>query len=135
MQDNARKIAEMVHAAKPEIGEISSVDASGITLTWDYFDEDDFPPDDYDELELHYEDLKEEAVDDIVFALREICDAEGGDGDENMQPRPMARRVVIRNITVCSNIVENFDPIDIYVDIWEDTKEHSECESYEALVK
>lgn len=135
MHHAAKEIATRVQAADPQLGEVTFIDAKDLSLGWEDYDQDDFPPNDWDSLFQHYDDLKEQAAEEIFDAVSEYYFGEFDLEAHVTSPRAMARRVIVKNLIVYSNIVENFDPIDIILDLWKNQQERSECESYDVIMK
>lgn len=131
------------------MGDVTTVTNHNLSFYFDDFDEDDFPPDNYDTLDIHQGDLWEMAADEIadqlgsVFFQLEIAKYINHDREpftslrpkEPITERPLSRRLVFNDVDVQSNIVGNFDPMTIILDVWLNAEEAALEQSYRTLVK
>lgn len=121
----------------PDMEKATTVASHNLKFYFDEFDEDDFPSDDYDTLDIHQDELWEMAAEQImcqlssVFFKLEIA----RDVGRTITDRPLSRRIVFNDVDVQSNIVENFDPMRIVFDVWLDAQEVEIERSYSILMK
>lgn len=135
--------------ATPDMGEVTTVTNHNLNFYFDDFDDDDFPPDDYDTLDIHQGELWEMAADEIAGQLSsvffELKIAEYINQDrkpfmslrpkEPVTKRPLSRRIVFNDVDVQSNIVGNFDRMTIVLDAWLNAEEVDIEQSYSTIVK
>lgn len=123
--------------ATPGIGEVTTVTNHSLSFYFDDFDEGDFPPDDYEILDIHQDELREMAAKEIIDLIHgsfhgiELAE----DTQEPITKRPLSRRIVFNDVDVQSNIVENFDPMTIILDVWLNAEEVALEQSCRTLVK
>jgi|7_EtaG_2_1085326.scaffolds.fasta_scaffold81587_2 hypothetical protein len=123
--------------AIPDIDEVTTVTNHNLSFYFDDFDEDDFPPDDYESLLFHQAEIRAIAGLEILGSLLhlfhhiEIANV----SVKNPTTRLLTRRIVFNDVDVQSNIVENFDPMTIILDVWLNAEEAALEQSYRTLVK
>lgn len=123
--------------AMPDMDKATTVASHNLKFYFDEFDEDDFPSDDYHTIDFHQDELCEMAAEQIMYQLISVFFKLeiARDVGTTVTERPLSRRIVFNDVKVQSNIVENFDPVRIVLDVWLDAQEADSEHSYSILMK